>query len=305
MPVWRRCTSAAALLFVLVGLSCPTSALAQTCTTSATPVSFGSVNLLSGASADTVGTLTVTCSGPPGPVFVCPGLSTGPSGGADTSTRYMTGSGGGLIRMNLFTDPSRSIIWTDVAAPITVVIPGTGGPVSTNVPIYGRVFGGQNTALAGTYLSNIMITAPYGVTACSGQVATGAFDVTALYTAACTLSATDLAFGAFGTFAGPVTATSTVNVACTTGSAYNVSLGLGLASTTTPTVTRRMQKAGQYLTYELHRDAARNDPWGIESAAGRVGTGNNQSLTVYGRIPVQTLPPPESYQDTVVVTVTN
>jgi len=34
------------------------------------------------------------------------------------------------------------------------------------------------------------------------------------------------------------------------------------------------------------------------------GTGSSQSFTVYGRIPTQTTPSPDTYTDTITVTVT-
>ncbi len=55
-----------------------------------------------------------------------------------------------------------------------------------------------------------------------------------------------------------------------------------------------------------NRDAGRTAPWFTD--AGNVatgsGTGNGQSLTVYGRVPVQTTPVAGTYTDTVVVTIT-
>ncbi len=42
---------------------------------------------------------------------------------------------------------------------------------------------------------------------------------------------------------------------------------------------------------------------GTDTVAG-TGTGSNQSLTVYGRVPVQSTPVGATYTDTVIVTVT-
>jgi spore coat protein U-like protein len=59
------------------------------------------------------------------------------------------------------------------------------------------------------------------------------------------------------------------------------------------------------LGYQLYSNALRTTVW--DDAAGQVagtGTGSNQSLTVYGRLPSVTGAVPGTYTDTVVVTIT-
>ncbi len=118
-------------------------------------------------------------------------------------------------------------------------------------------------------------------------------------------TATDLAFGSVpGFITANVDQTSQVTLNCTNGSAWNVGLGNG---TNASGSTRRLADgSGNYVTYELYRDSGRSLRWGTtinaDTLAGS-GNGNDQSVTVYGRVPAQTAVP-GSYGDTVTVTVT-
>jgi len=65
--------------------------------------------------------------------------------------------------------------------------------------------------------------------------------------------------------------------------------------------------AGDFIDYELHRDAARSLPWGLAGSGqsqSAIGSGTEQTFAVFGRVPVQPTPPAGSYSDTVVVVVT-
>lgn len=80
---------------------------------------------------------------------------------------------------------------------------------------------------------------------------TATFTVTATVATVCSVTATDLAFGAYANVA--IAATSTVSVTCTSGGAYTVGLDDGLHFST----TRRMQNAGtDFLGYELYKRSA-------------------------------------------------
>ena len=87
---------------------------------------------------------------------------------------------------------------------------------------------------------------------------------------------------------------------------YTVALNGGNDAATDPTL-RKMSKGAEKITYGLYRDAARTQPWGSTSGTNTVagtGSGLAQSLTVYGRVPVQATPSPGAYADTIVVTLT-
>ena len=55
------------------------------------------------------------------------------------------------------------------------------------------------------------------------------------------------------------------------------------------------------LAYSLFRDAGRTQNWGqtigTDTTTG-TGTGANQTLTIYGRVPAQTVPPPDPTRPT-------
>jgi spore coat protein U-like protein len=61
------------------------------------------------------------------------------------------------------------------------------------------------------------------------------------------------------------------------------------------------------VNYSLFRNATRTQVWGQTIGTDTVtgtGTGANQALTIYGRVPAQAVPPPGTYTDTVTVTIT-
>lgn len=120
-------------------------------------------------------------------------------------------------------------------------------------------------------------------------------------------------FGSYYSLNNAVTATSTgaaggpIQVQCTANTAYTVSLGPGLYSSTT---SRGMNAgvAGTNVNYNLYQDAANSIPWGNGTRFGAVesltGTGSAQTLNVYGVVPgVTTTPAAGTYSDTVLVTV--
>ncbi len=289
-------------------------AAAQSCTTTAAPVTFGSVDLLAGNAVDITGSVSIACTGTANTtVRACPLFSAG-SGGAAGAIRYMT-AGANSVSFNLFSDAGRTQVWggsfgATTAPEIAISLDATGSGSFGGIPLYARVYPGQNLALAGTYASDIAITTLSGTTAgtCgTGATTGGAFAVTALYETTCTLSAPLLDFGNFASLASALDATTNLTVACSSGSAYQVSMDGGLAGATNPEL-RQMTRLSNTLTYALYRDTNRTQPWGNtmgDNTLSSTGTGSQQSHPVYGRIPTQAVPPPGTYSDTVVVTVTN
>ena len=138
--------------------------------------------------------------------------------------------------------------------------------------------------------------------------ATGQFNVTLTLQAECRLTSTsNVAFGTAGVITTPLTATGSVAVQCTNTTPFNVGLNAGTGSGAT--VTNRLMTGGAAtIGYALYRDAGRTLNWGntvgTDTLSG-TGTGQAQTLTVYGTVPVPTtLPAPGNYSDTVQVTVT-
>lgn len=112
-------------------------------------------------------------------------------------------------------------------------------------------------------------------------------------------------FGNVGVLSANIDQTSTINIQCTSGQAYNIGLNRGVTGASV--AARQMSAAGSTINYSLSTDAARTINWGetigTDTVAG-LGNGAVQSYTVYGRVPPQTTPAPGTYTDTVTVTIT-
>jgi len=139
------------------------------------------------------------------------------------------------------------------------------------------------------------------------QAQSDTFNVTANVGDACSVSATDLGFGAYDPLSATDTdASSTMDVTCTLSTAYNVGLdaGTGTGATTT---TRVMEDGSNQLNYILSQNVGHTTNWGnnagVDTVAG-TGSGSAQSLTVYGRIAALQSVPAGSYADVITVTVT-
>lgn len=142
-----------------------------------------------------------------------------------------------------------------------------------------------------------------------GQAATttATIAVSATVLAYCTVTATPLAFGNYSPGVAS-TASSSVIVLCTPGTAYDVGLDAG-GGTGATVSARKMTGAvnGSVLTYGLYATSARTAHWGNTAGTDTVtgsGSGLPQTLTVYGSIPANQPVPPGLYADTVTVTLT-
>lgn len=144
----------------------------------------------------------------------------------------------------------------------------------------------------------------------SNGTATATFLVSLTITSSCTVSANALAFGTKGVLNTAATGTSTLSVTCSNTTPYNIGLDAGTTSGSTAT-TRLLAgtttgNTSTTVGFKLLRDAALTSNWGntqgTDTVAG-TGTGSAQSVTVYGQIPTQTTPAPDSYQSTVTATV--
>ncbi len=135
---------------------------------------------------------------------------------------------------------------------------------------------------------------------------TTTFTVSATVSDACSVTASNLDFGAYQPIAGVDTdATSTVTATCTLGTSYEI--GLDAGSGTPGTTTRAMTGGGgDFLDYELYSDTSRSIVWtdlaGANPVAG-TGTGLDVPHIVYGRIPAGQEVPADSYSDTINVTI--
>lgn len=140
----------------------------------------------------------------------------------------------------------------------------------------------------------------------NAATATANFQVTATVVASCVVKADPLAFGSVTpSETGPaVTKQSNVKITCSNGSGYNVTLGDGLNIDAGKT-QRSMKAAGaDLLKYDLFTTTARDVKWiGSQQVPG-TGSGVEQTVVVYGSLPVNQFVTAGDYADTVTVTVT-
>lgn len=287
-----------------------------------TTVAFGSFDASTGSAVDTTGMISFNCNGMAknSSYNFCISIE---SGSAFSGSTRQLASGASRLNYGLYSDAARISNWGSYrtgfgGSGVTVNQPtGSSSNLVFSVTVYGRIFSGQTSAPAGAYTSSFTNSpyvtwdeAPPAGDPCltSTKTLQTSFAANATVVSTCQVSATNLNFGSVGSLTSAVDATNTVNVTCSNGTAYQVGLGVGNGSGAT-VAARKMTKAAtsNTTTYSLYRNAARSQVWGTtigtDTQSG-TGTGSSQSLTVYGRVPSQTTPPPGVYTDTIVVTVT-
>lgn len=148
--------------------------------------------------------------------------------------------------------------------------------------------------------------ASHAQTYSKSKVAT--FDISMKIVADCTIAAASMDFGQNqGVLNAAVSANSSIRVTCTNTTPYNVGLNAGTGTGSNGT-TRYMNGTGANtgtVQFNLFRSPGAGlwgNTQGSDTVSG-VGSGNEQTLTVYGEIPVQTTPAPDSYKSTVTATV--
>ena len=136
---------------------------------------------------------------------------------------------------------------------------------------------------------------------------TATFDVTMRVVADCTISAAGIDFGQTGVMAAAINGTSNINVTCTNTTPYNVGLDAGTGAGSSGTTRYMAGATGNADTVELKlfRQSGSGlwgNTQGTDTASG-TGNGNAQTLTVYGEIPVQKSPTPDSYKSVITATI--
>ena len=307
-----------ATLLLLAILLVPLPAHAQTCSFSITDLDFGSITTSSNTNFDTSGIFTANCSGASGAsVTLCVNIAGG-SGGIDTDgdPRYLLSGTtqlqymlyrNSILASNRWGSSLDAISQTNgVFAAIELNLAGTG---STSITMRGRVPSGQTAVPAGVYTSSFsghaQVSYAINAASCPALGTTNAtsvpFTVMAINGNACSVSTSVVDFGSHGVLTSNVDVTGAVNVVCTSGLSYKISLGSGANGTI---AQRKMKGSGSTATldYNLYSESTRTTVWGTQTVTG-TGTGFTQAHTVYARLPVQTTPRPDTYADTVVVTI--
>jgi spore coat protein U-like protein len=132
--------------------------------------------------------------------------------------------------------------------------------------------------------------------------ATSNFDVSIQVMATCSISASNMTFSSITTGTTTNTdASSALTVNCSSGTPYTISLDNG----TNYSAGRRLASGASYINYYLYTDSSRSSQWNSASVQTGTGSGGDQSLTVFGRVPSgQSVTNTGSYADTVIATVT-
>jgi spore coat protein U-like protein len=116
--------------------------------------------------------------------------------------------------------------------------------------------------------------------------ATTTFNITATVVDSCAVTASDLAFGTYDpTSVTDKSGASTINVTCSLGTLYTISLDNGTHASGS---TRRMAAGASRLTYQAYKDAGGTQIFGsVLNSLGvsGVGTGVPIPALVYGVIP--------------------
>lgn len=137
----------------------------------------------------------------------------------------------------------------------------------------------------------------------------GSLPITAVVTASCALgSINSVAFGNYSPAdVSPKDAQGSIRVTCPQNVNYNVGLNAGTGAGAVATNPRVMTGTPSgTLNYGLYQDAQRAIVWGNTVGTNTVAGvgGNNNPITVYGRIPPGQNVPLATFADTIMVIVT-
>jgi len=271
--------------------------------TAPTSVNFGSYYVYAGSPLDANTTLTLNCKrNDRARVKLTMGTSS-PS----YNPRTMAGAAG-TVGYNLFLDAAATTtIWGDGTSS-TSFFDETNRDKNYDVTIYGRILAGLDVP-AGTYSDTITAT----LTTDDANPDTRTFTVSVTVIPECSITASDLLFGAYdpvvihASTALPGSANVTVN--CTKGTSVNLALNGGLAANGAKTAfgSRSMKRstANEWLGYDIFTSSAYTTVWNSANVlSGVAGSKNaNMSFTGFGVIPATQDVSAGTYNDTVTATV--
>jgi spore coat protein U-like protein len=301
------------ILLALWLLILPGQALALQCTGTVVPVVFapvyGSPFTESGS-----GALDVSCDSGTGSetVHVCVTIGAGSGGGVNgANTRYLNGASPPVY--TLFANGSSALpVGSKVGLGSITLSSGSGtGSFTLSGTIDWTGYSGGYSNLTSTFVDGVLLS--YGLNAdCTGTGGTAqvsGFSVSGSIYPSCSVDANNLDFGTLGaSVTSAVDAQGSVVVNCTDQTAYTITLSQGLWPGNGPvTGLRAMKQSGGsgFISYDIFKDSARTEQWTSASGVSGTGSGANQTIDVFGRIPAtQNGLSAGTYSDVVVVTVT-
>jgi len=137
-------------------------AAAVSCSVESAGLSFGQYNPFRGAPNDSVGTLSLSCSGAAGAEVVYVVRIGAGSSGTPTA-RTMRSPSGWSLGYNLYTDPARSLVWGDGTGGTRVLADAftlRGMGLTRRYPVFGRTFERQNVA-PGVYTDSLVVSVEF------------------------------------------------------------------------------------------------------------------------------------------------
>jgi spore coat protein U-like protein len=148
----------------------------------------------------------------------------------------------------------------------------------------------------------------FGVSSALAASASSNIQVNATVNPSCVVSATNVAFGTFTPAAtGNASATGGISSTCTKTTAYNITIDGGASgSIANRAMAGATQGNADKLSYNLFLDAGHSSIWGDGTTGGKlsaVGNGAAQAATVYAKLPLNQYLTPDSYADTLTVTL--
>lgn len=338
MSLSLRSSSILALLLLL--FPAYEAAALTTCTAGSTPLAFGATD--GTANADNTATVTVTCNTTAVSLLstvrvrMCLNISDGAGGANQYAPRRMVNGFSDPMQFQIYLDPARTQIWGSNSIPAiptplsidlqysVVVIGGGGSPppatMYARVPVqtglasgnFSNSFNGTHTRLDYRYNEQLIGTPSYPGSCTSGGIgggtATFPFTATATVPDHCQFNTvTNLAFSSVaGSISANQDQTSTIGLTCTNRTPWQ--LGLNDGQNSSGNLRRmRLGATGNYVNYELYRDAGRTLRWGdtlnTDTLTG-TGSGLTQTIDVFGRAPPPQTVPAGNYKDVITVTLT-
>lgn len=182
-----------------------------------------------------------------------------------------------------------------------------------SIPIYGKIYEGQNVKADGYNSYSIPFILRYAFSEektstvteviTANQTNTNNLVVDANYENSCSLYTTpDLNFGQVSDLKQAITGSTAILLSCPTNTNWKVSLDNGLNYNGS---SRQMKNGSYYIPYVLYRSADQSQLWDSNAYSQGVGNNGTQQIQIYGRVPSQSNQKPAGdYIDTITVTLT-